>query len=125
MQSNFNNIEAKLEAFVRRFYINELLKGTILFIALGMLYFLVTIFIEHVLWLNTLARTVLFWLFVGVELGLLVKFIVIPLAKLFKMRQGITHEQASKIIGNHFPVVGDKLLNVLQLQKSPLQTELL
>ena len=125
MQSNFNNIEAKLEAFVRRFYMNELFKGTILFIAFGLLYFLVTIFIEHVLWLSTLARTVLFWLFVGVELGLLVKLIVIPLAKLFKLQRGINHEQASKIIGNHFPEVGDKLLNVLQLHKNPLQTELL
>ncbi len=125
MQSNFNNIEAKLEAFVRRFYINELLKGAILFFALGLLYFLLTIFIEHILWLSTMARTVLFWLFVAVELGLLVKFIFIPLAKLFKLQRGINHEQASKIIGNHFPEVGDKLLNVLQLQKSPLQTELL
>ncbi|MFG6685327.1 DUF4175 family protein [Mariniflexile sp. HNIBRBA6329] len=125
MQSNFKNIQNKLEAFIRRYYTNELLKGAILFFAIGLLYFLFTLFIEHVLWLNTTARTLLFWLFVLVELGLLIKFIFIPLAKLFKLQKGINYEDASKIIGQHFPEVNDKLLNVLQLHQNPLQSELL
>ncbi|WP_445737308.1 hypothetical protein [Mariniflexile sp.] len=123
--TNFNNIQNKLEAFIKRYYTNELLKGAILFFALGLLYFLFTLFVEHVLWLNTTARTLLFWLFVLVELGLLVKFIAIPLAKLFKLQKGINYEDASKIIGQHFPEVNDKLLNVLQLHQNPSQTELL
>jgi hypothetical protein len=125
MQSNFKNIQNKLEAFIRRFYTNELLKGAILFFAIGLLYFLFTLFVEHLLWLNTTARTLLFWLFVIVELALLVKFIAIPLAKLFKLQKGINYEDASKIIGHHFPEVNDKLLNVLQLHQNPIQTELL
>ena len=71
MQSSFKNIQAKLEAFIRRYYTNELLKGAILFFAIGVLYFLFTLFVEHVLWLNTSARAILFWLFVLVELALL------------------------------------------------------
>ncbi len=67
-----------------------------------------------------MARTLLFWLFVIVELGLLIKFIVIPLAKLFKLQKGINYEDASKIIGRHFPEVNDKLLNVLQLHQNPI-----
>ncbi|XCF06494.1 DUF4175 family protein [Tamlana crocina] len=123
--SHFKTIQSKLEAFIRRFYTNELLKGTILFFTIGLLYFLFTLFIEHVLWLNTTARTVLFWLFVAVELGLLIKFVFIPLAKLFKLQKGIDYEAASKIIGKHFPEVNDKLLNVLQLHQSNEQSELL
>ncbi|TCL69256.1 hypothetical protein EV196_101692 [Mariniflexile fucanivorans] len=123
--NNFKNIKTKLEAFIKRYYTNELLKGAILFFAIGLLYFLFTLFIEHILWLNTTARTILFWFFVLVELGLLVKFIFIPLAKLFKLKKGINYEDASRIIGQHFPEVNDKLLNVLQLQKSTSQSELL
>ncbi|WP_372754064.1 hypothetical protein [Mariniflexile sp.] len=125
MQSNFKNIQSKLEAFIRRYYVNELLKGAILFVAIGLLYFLLTLFIEHMLWLNTTARGVLFWLFIGVEFALLVKFIFIPLAKLFKFQKGINYEDASRIIGLHFPEVNDKLLNVLQLNASINQSELL
>ena len=123
--SNFEHIQTKLEAFIRRYYTNELLKGAILFFAIGLLYFLFTVFIEHVLWLNTTSRTVLFWLFIGVEFGLLVKFIFIPLAKLFKLQKGIDYHAASKIIGQHFPEVNDKLLNVLQLHQTPSESELL
>ena len=123
--NNFKDIQSKLESFIRRYYTNELLKGAILFFAIGLLYFLFTLFIEHILWLNTTSRTVLFWLFIAVELGLLIKFIFIPLAKLFKLQKGINYEVASKIIGKHFPEVNDKLLNVLQLNENTSKSELL
>jgi hypothetical protein len=121
----FHIIQNKLEAFIKRYYTNELLKGAILFFAIGLLYFLFTLFIEYVLWLNTSARTVLFWVFILVELALLFKFIFLPLSKLFKLQKGINYEDASIIIGRHFPEVNDKLLNVLQLHKEKTQSELL
>ncbi|MEY8849478.1 DUF4175 family protein [Psychroserpens sp. XS_ASV72] len=125
MADNFRHIQHKLEAFIRRYYTNELLKGAILFFAIGLLYFIAILLIEYFLWLNPTARTILFWVFIAVELALFSKFIVFPLAKLFKLQKGIDHEQASKIIGNHFPEVNDKLLNVLQLNQNNAQTELL
>ncbi|MBQ0788168.1 MAG: hypothetical protein KBT69_11740, partial [Oceanihabitans sp.] len=123
--SNFKNIQAKLEAFIRKYYTNELIKGAILFFSIGLLYFLVTLLIEHFLWLSSIGRTFLFWLFVVVELVLFAKFIAVPLAKLFKLQKGIDYEDASKIIGTHFPEVNDKLLNVLQLKQTTDQSELL
>ncbi|MEZ4801552.1 MAG: DUF4175 family protein [Gelidibacter sp.] len=122
MLNNFTAIQTKLEQFINRYYTNELLKGAILFFAIGLLYFLLTLFIEYVLWLNPTARTILFWAFIAVELGLFVKFIAIPLSKLFKLQQGINYEDASKIIGKHFPEVNDKLLNVLQLKSRNVGT---
>ncbi len=122
---NFNNIQNKLEQFIKRYHTNELLKGAILFFAIGLLYFLFTLLIEHFLWLNTTARTLLFWLFILVEITLLVTFIVIPLAKLFKLKRGIDYNQSAKIIGQHFPEVKDKLLNVIQLNGSTDKSDLL
>ncbi|MBT8274211.1 MAG: hypothetical protein KJO77_10415 [Bacteroidia bacterium] len=123
--SNFKTIQLKLEHFISRYYTNELLKGVILFFAIGLLYLLLTLFVEYMLWLNPTGRTVLFWLFIAVELALFFKFIAFPLAKLFKLQKGIDYEDASRIIGNHFPQVNDKLLNVLQLNQNLAQTELL
>lgn len=123
--SNFKTIQSKLQQFIKKFYTNELLKGVILFFAIGVLYFMFTLLIEYVLWLNPTARTLLFWVFVAVEITLFIKFIAIPLAQLFNLRKGINYETASHLIGNHFPEVDDKLLNVLQLNDNQKQSDLL
>ncbi|MGM5469132.1 DUF4175 family protein [Flavobacteriaceae bacterium LMO-SS05] len=123
--SDFIVIQNKLEQFIKRYYSNELLKGSILFLSIGVLYFLFTLFIEYMLWLNPTARTILFWIFIVVELALFVKFIVNPISKLFKLQKGINYEDASQIIGNHFPEVKDKLLNALQLKQNKVESELI
>ncbi len=123
--NNFNNIQNKLEAFIKKYYTNELIKGAILFFAIGLLYFLATLLIEYALWLSPMGRTVLFWVFVVVEAALFFRFILKPISKLFKFQKGIDYLEASKIIGNHFPEVNDKLVNVLQLKENSKESELL
>jgi len=119
--SNF--IYQKLEAFIRKYYLNELIRGVVLFIGLGLLYFLFTLFIEYFLWLKPMGRTILFWTFVGVEVFLLFRFILFPIFKLFKFQKGIDYNNASTIIGNHFSEVKDKLLNFIQLSNPDNATE--
>ena len=123
--STFHIIQQKLEQFIKKYYTNELIKGAILFFSIGLLYFILTLLVEYFLWLSPLGRTILFWVFIAVEALLFIRFIAFPLAKLFKLQNGITHEEASTIIGNHFPNVSDKLLNVLQLNRNQKQSELL
>ena len=115
----------KLEEFIRKFYTNELIRGTIFFVGLGLLYFLATSFIEYFLWLSSTWRILLFWLFILVEGFLLGRFIVFPFLKLLKLQKGIDYTVASKIIGTHFNSVSDKLINFLQLVNDPNQSELL
>ncbi|MBZ4043572.1 coiled-coil domain-containing protein [Flavobacterium hibisci] len=118
-----SSIYAKLEAFIKKYYTNELIKGILLFTGFGLLYFLFTLFIEYFLWLKPLGRTLLFLLFVGVEVFLLFRFILFPIFKLFKLQKGIDYNQASAIIGNHFTEVSDKLTNFLQLSASENSAE--
>lgn len=115
----------KLEAFIKKYYANELLKGLIFFVGLGLLYLLFTLFVEYFLWLKPMGRTILFWAFVAVELFLLLRFILFPIFKLFKLQKGINYEEASAIIGSHFSEVDDKLKNFLQLSNDSNQSELL
>ncbi len=118
-------IYEKLEAFIRKYYTNELLRGAIFFVGLGLIYFLFTLFVEYFLWLKPAGRTALFWMFIAVELFLLIRYIVFPLTKLFRLQKGIGYEQASKIIGSHFNEVNDKLTNFLQLSNDSNKSELL
>ena len=123
--SSIDLIYNKLEQFIRKYYTNQLIKGIIFFIGLGLLYFLFTLFVEYFLWLKPIGRTILFWLFVVVELFLFFRFICFPIFKLFKFQRGISYNQASKIIGSHFAEVNDKLTNFLQLADNAAKSELL
>ena len=122
---NSKIIYKKLEGFITKYYTNELLKGIIFFVGIGLMYFIFTLFIEYFLWLKPTARTLLFYTFVLVELFLFFRFICFPLFKLSKLQQGIDYEEASKIIGNHFGEIEDKLTNFLQLSYDSNKSELL
>ncbi|RZJ31561.1 MAG: hypothetical protein EOO48_01735 [Flavobacterium sp.] len=115
----------KLEAFIRKYYTNELIRGAIFFVGLGLIYFLFTLFVEYFLWLKPAGRTALFWLFVAVEVFLLARYIAFPLSKLLKLQKGIGYNEASEIIGSHFSEVSDKLTNFLQLSGDANKSELL
>ncbi len=123
--SSFSIIQQKLEQFIKKYYASELIKGAILFFATGLLYLLITLLVEHFLWLDPTGRTILFWSFVFVEGLLFLRFIAYPLSKLFNLQKGISHEEASRLIGGHFPEVSDKLLNVIQLNQNQRESELL
>ncbi len=122
---NFQIINNKLEKFIKKYYFNELIRGIILFFSIGVLYFLITVFVEHFLWLSITGRTILFWLFILFETSLFVQFICFPIAKLFGLKDGINYLKASNIIGNHFPDVNDKLLNLIQLSENKNSSDLL
>jgi hypothetical protein len=115
----------KLEGFIKKFYTNELLRGIIFFVGLGLIYLFVTSFIEYFLWLKPSGRTFLFILFILVEIFLLLRFIAFPVFKLFRLQKGINFNDASTIIGNHFTEVNDKLTNFLQLSQDHSKSELL
>lgn len=122
---NFKNIRAKLQAFIKKYYFNELIKGLLLFFSIGVLYFIFTLFVEYFLWLKPIGRSLLFWLFVFVEVALFVGYIVFPITQILGLKKGISEVEASKIIGNHFTEVKDKLLNMLQLNESLQNSELI
>lgn len=123
--NDFIRVREKLQAFIKKYYFNELIKGLLLFFAIGALYFIFTLFVEYFLWLKPASRSLLFWLFVFIELALFAAYIVFPITQILGLKKGISEVEASKIIGNHFSEVKDKLLNMLQLNESRQNSELI
>ncbi len=122
---SYQDILAKLERFTKKYYTKQLIKGSLLFLTLGLLFWMAVMSLEYWLWLNNDWRLTLFLLFIAIELLLLYKFITIPLAYLFRLREGIDNHEASLLIGKHFPNVDDKLLNLLELAENPKKSDLL
>jgi len=105
----------KLDAFIRKYYRNQLLKGSIIFAGLFLLSFLLVASLEYFGRYTSTVRAILFYSLLISSLVLLFRFVLYPLAALFKLGKLISHEQAAGIVGKHFQHVSDKLLNALQL----------
>lgn len=106
----------KLDEFIRKYYKNRLIRGGIFFIALLTVFFLVIILSEYFGRFNTVTRTVIFYSYIGLNIVILWRLILVPAFKLLKLGKIISHEEAAGIIGTHFPEISDKLLNTLQLK---------
>ncbi len=114
---NYAYLIQKIDGFIRKFYLNKVIKGSIFMAAsLFAAYILVT-FAEYYLRFDPLVRTFLFYAFILGNLTILITYIILPLLSYFRLGKSISHEQASDIIGDHFNPVKDKLLNTLQLKR--------
>jgi len=117
MGSNYQTLIQKLDEFIRKYYKNQLVRGGIYSIALVLLFFISVTLIEYFGHFNTTVRTLLFYSFLLASIFVLIKYIAIPVSKLYRFGKIISYREASEIIGKHFNNVQDKLLNVLQLQE--------
>jgi hypothetical protein len=115
--NDYQSLIKKLDGFIRKYYKNQLLRGLIYSTGLVLLFFISLTVLEYFAHFNTAIRTVLFYSFIVASGFISVKYIVIPLSKLYKLGQLISYEEAANIIGKHFTNVQDKLLNTLQLQQ--------
>ena len=117
MADNYQILIKKLDEFTRKYYRNKLVKGLILFLAIILFSFLVVTGLEYFGHFGQTIRTILFYLFIGLNTGVFITYIIDPILKILKIGRIISYEQASLIIGRHFPEIQDKLLNTLQLNQ--------
>lgn len=120
--SNYEQLIQKLDAFIRKYYINQTIKGLLQCSALALAMFLVYSLLEHFFYFSTAVRKLMFYSFIGLVGVTALWWIIVPLMKWFRLGSVISHEEAAKIIGTHFSEVKDKLLNILQLKKQADET---
>lgn len=114
---HYEQLILTLDKFIRKYYFNQLLRGLLLvvtgLVAIGIILSFGEYFLYFPSWLKisllaiiilTLFYTIAFW-------------VIRPLFAMQRIGKTISHKQAADVIGNFFPEVKDKLLNVLQLQE--------
>ncbi len=116
MQNNYHFLLQKLDEFIRKYYKNQLIRGAIYFLIATLLSFLFVIVLEYFGRYNTTVRSVLFYSFSAFAVFCLIRFVAIPISKIYHIGKTLDYSAASAIIGKHFPEVKDKLLNTLQLK---------
>ncbi|MBK6340793.1 MAG: DUF4175 domain-containing protein [Bacteroidetes bacterium] len=117
LNSNYRLLIQKLDQFIRKFYLNKLLKGSLYFVGLILATYLIISLTEYKLYFSTNIRKLIAFGFVSLFSISGFVWIVKPLIALFRLGKTISHEQAAAIIGTHFTDIKDKLLNALQLKQ--------
>ncbi|MBI5914651.1 MAG: DUF4175 domain-containing protein [Bacteroidetes bacterium] len=115
-KDNYQLLIEKLDQFIRKFYVNQLIRGGLYSLALMLVLFLGLNFLEYHFYFKPGIREALFFSFTGISAVALFIWVAMPLLHYFHLGKVISHEKAAGIIGDHFANVKDKLLNVLQLR---------
>ncbi|NND77776.1 MAG: DUF4175 domain-containing protein, partial [Flavobacteriales bacterium] len=115
-KDNYAILIDKLDNFIRKYYVNNMLRGALYTFGLIIFSFIAFAVLEHFFYFGTGGRKLLFFSFIGISLAALGYLVIRPIMQYFHLGQVISHQQAAHIIGDHFENVKDKLLNVLQLR---------
>lgn len=113
--SSYQSLIQKLDAFIRKYYTNQLIRGAIFSGVYVLAFFLAINILEYYLYLSPVLRKILFFGFILSSAAFVVRFVGLPLMRYYKLGKVISYEQAAQIVGTHFTEVKDKLLNILQL----------
>jgi hypothetical protein len=126
---NYHLLIEKIDVFIRRYYINKLLRGIIFWGAILFTGYIIATLSEYLGHFTTFFRTLIFYGFMLLNLIIIVRLVLPPLMAYLKLGNTITHHQAAEIIGQHITEVQDKLLNTLQLKiladQNPLHRQLI
>ena len=114
---SYDLLIAKLDEFIRKYYINGAIRGLFYSVGLVLFLFLAVSLLEAQFYFSPVTRRVLWYGFLAISLAAIGGWVVLPLAHYFRLGSTISHERAAEIIGDHFSNVKDKLLNVLQLRR--------
>lgn len=127
MSGDGNQLLQKLDEFIRKYYLNQLIRGALLSIGLLVAFFLAFAALEYYGRFGITGRTIFFYSLLVVSVLALAQWIVSPLIRLWNIRPGISYDEAASIVGKHFVNIEDRLLNTLQLQRTAAnsQSELL
>lgn len=118
-------LEKNIGQYKRKYYLNKIIKGGIFASAIMLSTFLLFNAFEYFGNFNTPLRALLFYSFIITTIVSLGAWVVEPLARMFLNKRQLSDHEAADRIGNYFPNIKDKLLNVLQLRGMEGNTDLI
>jgi hypothetical protein len=115
--NNYNDLLQKIDEFIRKFYLNKILRGSIYVAAILLALYLIVFLSLYYLNPGATLKTFIFFTYLLIGLGLIGFLILKPLLAMLKLGKHLSFDEASIIIGNHFAHIKDKLLNTIQLHR--------
>ncbi len=111
------SVQQKLLAYKRKKYQNQLIKGSIFAFALLLCALLTISSLEYIIRFPSSVRAILFFVFLSTAGVIAYFWLFKPLYFLLNPNKYISDDQAASEVGQYFPQISDKLLNLLQLKR--------
>ncbi len=115
---SFDQVRRNLLEYKGSFYRKRLIKGLLLTLGIFLLILFASHLLETFFWFSSTVRLILLILLVTSLLAPFYLFIIVPILELLRIRKGLNEEYLALKIGSHFPDISDKLVNIIQLDKS-------
>ena len=115
--SPYHLLLEKLEAFRRRYYLDQLIRGALLATGSLLAAYLLLSVLEYRFYFPTAVRSILLYGGLAAAALALGALVLRPLLRYLKVGPRMSDDQAARLIGAHFPEVQDRLLNILQLKR--------
>jgi hypothetical protein len=116
MNSAFSTLIAKINEFIRKYYLNKLVRGSLYTAAFMLSFYVLLLVTVYFTYPPVAIKTTLFYSFVFASLLALGVWVIKPIWQYFQCEQAMSHQEAARLIGAYFPAVADRLTNTLQLE---------
>lgn len=115
MNSDFNILAEKINAFTRKYFLFHLLRGLFLVLFTFVAFYLFFSLVEYWLYLSAATRSFLFLTAALFFLLAFIGYILLPLIRYLGILNPLNFRKASELIQLQIPEIKDKLLNIIEL----------
>ena len=116
MNKNYKQFVDKLNSYIRKFYLYQLIRGIILFILLIIAYYSLVSTLEYINYFNPNIKLLIVVVTLLFTLFILVYFLVLPGIKLLGIGRRLTYYDVSSQLSSTYPEIKDKLINIIELE---------
>lgn len=115
MNTDFNILVKKIDAFRKRYHLYQFLRGLILFLIVFVILFLLINLLEYQLYMPSAWRRIMFITSVIFLSLIFFRYVLFSVLQLSGLLETLNYIKASHLIKGLLPDVKDKLINVLEL----------
>ena len=116
MNKNYKQFVDKLNSYIRKFYLYQLIRGIILFILLIIAYYSLVSTLEYINYFNPDIKLLIVVVTLLFTLLILIYFLVLPGIKLLGIGRRLTYYDVSSQLSSTYPEIKDKLINIIELE---------
>ena len=116
MNKNYKQFVDKLNSYIRKFYLYQLIRGLILFILLMVAYYSFIATLEYFNYFNPKIKLFIVVVTLFFTIFIFVYFLILPGIKLFGIGKRLTYYDVSSLLSKTYPEIKDKLINIVELE---------
>jgi hypothetical protein len=115
MDKSYKQFVDKLNSYIRKFYLYQLIRGGMLFILLLLAYLGSIALLEYFNYFDPKVKLIIVVISLIINLLIAVYFLIVPFIKLLGLGKLLTFYDVSDLLNKRYPEIKDRLINILEL----------